>query len=135
MKKVFVDTNLFIRYLTNDVPDQIDKVDHLFNRAEKGEVKLVTGPPVLFEMAWTLKSFYGMSRERVCECLSSILGLPGLEVLDLEIVEEALELFRDTPCDFADAYIAASSKKIGAESVATFNAKHFKNLNVNLYRF
>ena len=128
MKKVFVDTNLFIRYLINDIPSQIDKVEVLFDLAEKGELRLVTGPPVFFEMAWTLKSFYNMSRKRIYECLSSILGLPGLEVTDLDILEEALELFFRTSSDFSDAYIAVLSKKVGAESVATFNAKHFKKI-------
>jgi uncharacterized protein len=135
VKKVFVDTNLFIRYLINDIPSQIDKVEDLFDLAEKGEVKLITGPPVFFEMAWTLKSFYNMSKKRIYECLSSILGLPGLEVTDLDILEEALELFYHTSSDFSDVYIAVSSKKIGAEAVATFNAKHFKNLDVKLYSF
>ena len=135
MKKVFVDTNLFIRYLINDIPSQIDKVEVLFDLAEKGELRLVTGPPVFFEMAWTLKSFYNMSRKRIYECLSSILGLPGLEVTDLDILEESLELFFRTSSDFSDAYIAVLSRKIGAESVATFNAKHFNNLPVKLYPF
>jgi predicted nucleic-acid-binding protein len=135
VKKVFVDTNLFIRYLANDIPSQIDKVEALFDLAEKGKVRLVTGPPVFFEMAWTLKSFYNMSRKHIYECLSSILGLPGLEVTDLDILEEALELFYHTSSDFSDAYIAALSNKVGAESVATFNAKHFKNLPVKLYLF
>lgn len=133
MKKVFVDTNIFIRYLTNDVPSQVDKVECLFDLAEKGEVRLVTGPPVFFEMAWTLKSFYNMSRKRIYECLSAILGIPELEVTDLDILEEALELFNRTSADFSDAYIAVLSKKAGAESIATFNAKHFKQLNAQTY--
>ena len=74
-----------------------------------------------------------MSRKRIYECLSSILGLPGLEVTDLDILEEALELFFRTSSDFSDTYIAVLSRKVRAESVATFNAKHFKNLPVKLY--
>ena len=135
MKKIFVDTNLFIRYLINDIPSQIDKVENLLDLAENGEVTLVTGPPVFFEMAWTLKSFYQMNRKRIYECLSSILGLPGLEGTDLDILEEALELFRRTSADFSDAYIAISSKKVGAESIATFNAKHFRKLDVKIHSF
>jgi len=133
--KVFVDTNLFIRYLINDIPSQIDKVEQLFDLAERGEVRLITGPPVFFEMAWTLKSYYKMSEKGIYECLSSILGLPGIEVTDLDILEEALELFYHTLTDFSDAYIAILSKKVGADAIATFNAKHFKNLNVKLYPF
>jgi len=133
LKRIFVDTNLFIRYLINDVPSQIDKVERLFDLAEKRDVTLVTGPPVFFEIAWTLKSFYNMNRKRIYECLSGILGLPGLEVTDLDILEETLELYHQTSTDFSDAYVAVLSKKIGANSIATFNEKHFKNLDVQIY--
>lgn len=133
MKKIFIDTNIFIRYLINDVPHQIDKVEHLFDLAEKGEVTLITGPPVFFEIAWTLKSFYNVNRKGIYDAISGIIGLPGLEVIDLDILEEALELYKQTSTDFNDAYIAVLSNKAGAESIATFNAKHFSNLNVEIY--
>ena len=135
MKKIFIDTNIFIRYLINDVPSQIDKVERLFDLAEKGEVTLITGPPVFFEIAWTLKSFYNVNRESIYESISGIIGLPGLDIIDLDILEEALELYKQTSTDFNDAYIAVLSNKAGAESIATFNAKHFRNLNVEIYPF
>ena len=135
MKKVFLDTNIFIRYLVNDIPDQVDKVEDLFDRAERGEIRLVTGPPVFFEIAWTLKSFYNMNRKRIYGCLRGIIGLQGLEIIDLKIIEEALEIYNQTSADFNDAYIAILSQKNGADSIATFNIRHFRNLNVQLYDF
>jgi len=133
LKKIFVDTNIFIRYLVNDIPEQVDCVEQLFDLAEKGELTLFTGPPVFFEIAWTLKSFYKLKKEQIYECLRAIIGLPGLKVLDLEIVEEAIELFYATSADFRDAYLAVLSKKERADAVATFNAKHFKDLGVEIY--
>lgn len=135
MKTVFVDTNIFIRYLVNDVPAQADKVDELFDRAEKGLVKLVTGPPVFFEMAWTLKAFYGLNRERIYECLSAVLGLAGLEITDLDVLEDALELFNQTSMDFANAYIAVLAQRVSADSIATFNKRHFEGIALPLYDF
>lgn len=135
MKAIFLDTNLFLRYLVNDIPEQADKVERLLDLAEKGEVRLVTGPPVFFEMAWTLKSFYKMGRLTIYECLSGIMGIPGLYVTDADILEEAIELYKDTNADFGDAYMAVLSKKVDADSVATFNKSHFKNLGVQLYDF
>ena len=135
MKSVFLDTNVFIRYLTNDIPDQVDKVEQLFDLAEKGEIKLITGPPVFFEIAWTLKSFYKMNRSSIYECLTSIIGIPGLVIIDLEILEEALESYRLVNTDFSDAYIATSAKKMEVDCIGTFNKKHFEDLNVQLYDF
>jgi len=133
MKRVFVDTNIFIRYLTNDPRDLADKVERFFDLAQQSEIWLVTGPPVLFEVAWTLKSFYKMTRERIYECLTAILGIPGLEVSDIGVMEEALELYKKTSADLSDAYVAVLSKKVEADAVATFNEKHFKDLDVKIY--
>ncbi len=135
MKTIFLDTNLFIRYLVNDIPEQADRVEGLLNLAEKGEVRLITGPPVFFEMAWTFKSFYKMGRAKIYQCLSGILGIPGLSMTDTDVLEEALELYKDTNADFGDAYMAVLSKKVGVDSIATFNKSHFKNLGVRLYEF
>lgn len=38
----FADTNLFLRYLTDDVPEQADAVEELLNRAKRGELTLLT---------------------------------------------------------------------------------------------
>ena len=133
MKRIFLDTNIFIRYLVNDVPSQVDKVEELFDLAEQDEIKLITGPPVFFEIVWTLKSFYGFDRKKIYECLSSILGIYGLEILDVEIVEEAIELYKNSNADFSDAYIAVSAEKNLTDSIATFNKKHFKSLNARIY--
>lgn len=130
MKTIFVDTNVFMRYLTNDFPGQTDQVDRLFDLAKKGDVKLITGPPVFFEMAWTLKSFYKMDRKGIYECLSGLLGLPGLQITDFEILEETLELYKHTSADFSDAYIAAFSRKAGIDAIVTFNTRHFAQLDV-----
>lgn len=133
MKRTFLDTNIFIRYLVNDIPSQVDKVEKLFDLAEQDKIRLVTGPPVFFEIAWTLKSFYGFDKYRIYDCLSGILGIYGLEVLDVEILLEALELYKESNVDFSDAYISVSSEKNNADSIATFNKKHFKSLNAKLY--
>ncbi len=42
LEQVFVDTNLFLRYLTNDIPKQADRVEQLLQRAQNGEIQLVT---------------------------------------------------------------------------------------------
>lgn len=132
MKRFFVDTNVFIRYLVNDVPEHADRVEKLLDSAERGEIRLVTGPPVFFELAWTLKSFYKLGKEEIFDCLLSIAGIKGLDVADIDVVTEALEIYRRSPSEFADAYISVLAKKLDADGVATFNKKHFESLDVEL---
>lgn len=47
---LFVDTNVFLRFLTNDVPEQAAAVEALFRRAAAGEVRLVTNTMVVAEI-------------------------------------------------------------------------------------
>jgi len=39
-ERAFIDTNLFLRYLTNDIPEEADRVENLLERAEAGEITL-----------------------------------------------------------------------------------------------
>ena len=133
MKKYFVDTNVFMRYLLNDVPEQADRVEKILDKAEKGKIRLVTGPPVFFELAWTLKSFYEMKKNEIYKCLLSIAGIPGLEVADIDVITESLEVYKEHSVEFSDAYISVLSKKLNTDGVITFNKKIFDKLDVTLY--
>ncbi len=55
-ERVFADTNLFLRYLTNDVPQQADAVEALLRRAAAGEVTLVTNSLAIAEVVWVLET-------------------------------------------------------------------------------
>ena len=133
MKKYFVDTNVFMRYLLNDNPEHADRVEKLLDKAEKGEIRLVTGPPVFFELAWTLKSFYEMNKNEIYTCLLSIAGIPGLDVTDINVITESLEVYKEQSADFSDAYISVLSKQLNTDGVVTFNKKHFNKFDVKLY--
>ena len=66
-ERCFIDTNLFLRYLTNDVPEQADAVEELLNKAAAGEMILVTNNLVCAEIVWTLESFYKLERDAIRE--------------------------------------------------------------------
>lgn len=133
MKTVFVDANVFLRFFTTDDAGQHDRAAGLFRLAAARKVALVTGPPVLFEIAWTLRAAYGQPRAKVLDVLAAIAALPGLELTDGAAAHEALALARKSDQEFADAYIAASSRQWGADEIATFNRKHFEALGATLH--
>lgn len=61
--EAFADANLFLRYFTNDVPDQADAVEALLDRCAAGKLQLVTTVMSVTEIVWTLDSYYGLSRD------------------------------------------------------------------------
>lgn len=129
MKTLFVDANVFLRFFTEDDGDQHGRATDLLRRAAAGKCGLVTGPPVLFEIAWTLRSAYDVPREKVLDVLSRLAALPGLRMLDADLMEDAIGIARSSGQEYADAYILASMRKSGADAIATFNRKHFERMN------
>ena len=89
-ERVFADTNLFLRYLTNDVPAQADAVEELLRQAAAHELVLVTHSLVIAEIVWTLESYYRLPRNRVQENVLALLNTPGLEVVDADLVLQAI---------------------------------------------
>ncbi len=89
-ERVFADTNLFLRYLTNDVPAQADAVEALLKRAKRGEISLVTNALVMAEIVWTLESFYKLQKAEIRDKVLAILNTSGVEITDSELVLQAV---------------------------------------------
>jgi len=85
-ERIFVDTNVFPRYLTDDVPAQAKAVEALLVRARNGGVSLVTNSIVIAEIVWTLESFYHLPAERVCDQVLAIANTPGLTLPQRDVI-------------------------------------------------
>jgi len=129
LKKAFLDTNLFVRYLTNDDPKKADRVARLLDEAAGGELLLITAEMVLAEVVWVLESAYDLTKQEIAPLVRGILGTPGLEVINGPLVARAVELYESHNVDFIDGYIAAVMEKHGIEELFSFDRKHRARLN------
>jgi predicted nucleic acid-binding protein len=127
-ERLFADTNLFLRYLTNDIPQQADAVKTLLRRAAAGEVTLLTNSLVIAEIVWVLETVYRLSRPSIAEKVLAILNTPGLEVPEAEILLQAIAWYKEQNLDFADAYHAAWMLSQGIHTVCTFDRRHFRRI-------
>lgn len=122
---VFADTNLFLRYLTNDVSAQADAVEALLQRAAKGKVNLVTTSMVIAEIVWTLESYYELEKKEIQVMVLGILNTKGLEVIDSDLILQAIVPYADKNVDFIDAFNAAWMVRNDVSKIYTFDQKHF----------
>lgn len=127
MKRLRVDANVLLRFLTGEPESMAERAARLMRRAEKGEVLLVLSSLVVAEVVWVLKSFYRRSATEIAQVLVPLLSTDGLEVKDREILVGALELARDKNVDFADAVLALEAVRNG-ETVCTFDETDFRRL-------
>ena len=122
---VFVDTNLFLRYLTNDIPQRADAFEQVLLRAAQGQVKLVTNALVIAEIIWTLGSFYQRSKADIQRLILAILNTPGLQIVEGEIILQAILWYTEKNVDFIDAFNAAWMLHYEIDTAYTFDRKHF----------
>lgn len=128
MRTCFVDTNLFIRYLTDDDTKKADRVERLLAEAAAGRVRLVTAELVIAEIIWVLESAYGMNNVEISPMIKAILATQGLEVTNAPLVSRSLEFYEALNVDFIDGYIAAIMEKMGIRNLYTFDRKHISRL-------
>ena len=126
MRRVFVDTNVFLRFLTQDDLDKAERARQLFASAVAGELVVETSLLVIAEIVWTLESFYGLTHHEVAEQVTTILGTPNFECPNKDLLFEALLTYVERNVDFIDAYHAALLGRRRDISLATFDRKHFR---------
>ena len=86
----FVDTNIFIRLLTNDDPEKAKQCEKLFKAAKKNEEELFTSELVIAEIVWVLESYYGLTKREVKEKVEKILNTHNLFCPNKDILYESL---------------------------------------------
>jgi predicted nucleic acid-binding protein len=126
---LFVDTNVFLRFLTNDVPEQAAAAETLFRRAAAGEVRLTTNCMVLAELVWVLESYYHLARSEVRERVLAVAHMDGLHLLEIDLVTDAVFAYEASRVDFVDAYNACWMREHELHRVVTFDETHFARLD------
>ena len=125
---VFVDTNVFLRFFTRDIESFYLKARDLFEKGESGKLKLETSDVVIAEIVWVLESYYAFSRVEIKEVVETILETKNLKVANHSRVKEAIALYSTGKMDYIDASNIAYMKAKDFKKVATFDVKHFKNI-------
>lgn len=124
-ERMLADTNLFLRYMTNDVPAQADAVEDLLRTAGEGDLILVVTVMTVAEIVWTLESYYDLTREDVHDKILAVLNTPGVEVERGDLVLSAIFWYLEENVDFIDAYTGAWALEEHLDGVYTFDQRHF----------
>lgn len=125
---IFADTNLFLRYLTDDVPEQASAVEQLLQAAAAGRVQLIANSLVVAELVWTLESYYRLGRMDIREKVIVILNTPGLEIPGGHLILQALADYLNHNVDFIDAYNRAWMRERELTRICTFDRRPFSRL-------
>jgi predicted nucleic-acid-binding protein len=127
-----IDTNVLVRYLTQDDPDQ-GKIATAFiedtcTKDNLGFINHIT----LCEMCWVLKRLYKTPKEQLTEIIELLLRTAQLFVQEPQVVWMALEEFKTDNADFPDCLIAQINIANHCSSTVTFDIKASNVAGFNL---
>ena len=125
MSNPIIDTNILVRLLTAEPPEQAEQVRRLFELVDRGKIEPQIPSLIVAEAVYVLQSFYKFTREDISKSMRAVLSSPGIVVENQALVLRAFEFYRNGEIAFADAYIAALSESSENE-IISFDADYDK---------
>lgn len=121
-----LDTNILVRFLVQDDPEQSARARALIEKAIDSETPCFVSEVVLCEMVWVLERSYKTRRFDIGRILGHLLRARHLTFTSLERLFAALESYHTGNGDFADYLIQEHSRAEGCEAIATFDGDLLK---------
>ncbi len=117
----YIDTNVILRFLTNENPDE--KLINFFKRLKSGETEVKCIDMVFFQTIFVLNSFYKIEKKEIIKAMRKLLGFKGLKIKDKQTVDRALDFWEKHTDDIIDCYIAACMEKEGESEIYNLDKK------------
>jgi predicted nucleic acid-binding protein len=123
MEVLYLDTNVFLRFLTRDHPDHSKRAYALFKQVEAGTQRVTTAEIVLAEIVHVLasKALYALPRQDIKTKVSTLLALKGFRLPGKRTWHRALELYATSTLDVVDAYLVAVVEQRKQATIISFD--------------
>jgi predicted nucleic-acid-binding protein len=116
-----LDTNVVVRYLTQDDAKQAAVASKLFEHTLSVERPGFIGLITLCEIAWVLADCYEADKPRIRAVIEGLLGSKQIVVEDAELVWKALRTWEKSSADFSDALMGQAVSARGCDRIVTFD--------------
>jgi|SRR3989344_3199527 len=124
MPNYLLDTNVLVRFLIGDVPDQRIQAKRWLEEAKSGKRKIFITNLVVAEAVFVLRRSYKMAFPWISEALKALVNEHWLQVENRELLNTALGFLADGK-HFVDSYLLAMNRTLGY-GILTFDKKFKK---------
>ncbi len=118
-----LDTNVLVRYLTQDHPIESPKATEIIERRLTEETPGFVSIVAMVETVWVLDRAYGLSSREIAAAVERMLQTEVLVVENEQEVFQGLVALKDGQGSFADAIIAALAARANCACTLTFDRK------------
>jgi len=116
-----LDTNVLVRYLTQDDPAQSRQANTVIAEAVERGDQCSVGVIVLCELVWVLREAYRLDKPTIAAALEKVLDTAQLVVEQADLARRALDDYRRGRGDFADYLIGWRNRQAGCSDTVTFD--------------
>lgn len=112
MSQIFLDTNIFARYLVGDIAPQKLEAKEIFDSIYQGKNTGVVSILVIDELIWVLENYYNYERKDYLPKVIKLFSFKEIRVLEIkkEIIMDIFESMLESKVDFTDYYLMKVSK-------------------------
>jgi predicted nucleic acid-binding protein len=121
MATPFLDTNILLRHLLQDHPEQSPRCTAYLARIERGEIRVRISDTVIFETVFVLERHYGIAKAAIRENVLPLLQLAGIVLPGKRRFHRVFDLYVDLNLSFADAYHAVLMRGLGLDEIVSFD--------------
>ena len=118
-----LDTNILVRYLTQDDPGQSPRATELIERRLTEDNPGFISVVAMTETVWVLERAYRFSNVRIAEVIERLLQTSVLVVENEAEVFAAMTVLQEGSGSFADALIGELGNRAGCSVTFTFDQK------------
>ncbi len=118
-----IDTNVIVRYLTQDDKVQSDKATKLLDKYAGKNNAIFIDNIVICELIWVLERGYKYSKSKIIEVLNEILLTLEFNFEDQKILWLSVEEYSKSNADFSDILIGKLNNSKSCVSTYTFDVK------------
>jgi predicted nucleic-acid-binding protein len=116
-----LDTNVLVRFVTNDDAGQAAIVERLFAKCQRSRERLFISTPVMCELVWVLKNGLRQTRIDIVKIINGLMDDDLFQIEHETLVFRALERYRGGKADFADYLIGQLASHSGCRDTVTFD--------------
>lgn len=117
-----IDTNVLVRVLVADDPEQTATACRLLERAEAEGATVFVPVVVVAETAWVLRSVYHFGRRDIAAALGAVMASDRTEFESVDAVARALHAYENGRADLADHVAREATLAAGGQALVTFDA-------------
>ena len=119
---IALDTNVLIRYLTRDNPEQAEAASVLLEALTADNPGFICRE-VALEIVWVLERAYRFTREQIANVVMELVSTDALVIEDADDIARSAIAYRLGGADFSDFMILAAANRVGAQPLYTLDRR------------